>query len=157
MIDANAVVERVEGDRVWVRLRERSGGCGRCDEPGGCRSTGIAYALKAPNEIFDLPNPIGAEVGDAVLLRMHDGAPLRGALLGYGLTTCFLVIGAAIGDAVAPNGRGDLFALIGAGMGLVCSMVVNRLVLRSRALRGGFEIEMAREGEYCRAAQETCA
>lgn len=157
MIDASAIVERVEGDRAWVRLHERSGGCGRCDEPGGCRSTGIAYALKAPKELFKIPNRIGAEVGDSVRLRMHDGAPLRGALLGYGLATCFVVIGAAIGDAAAPAGRGDLLALIGAGMGLVCSMLVNRLALRNGAVRGGFEIEMAREDTHCHVAEETGA
>ncbi|NMG74038.1 SoxR reducing system RseC family protein [Aromatoleum diolicum] len=153
MIEASAVVERVEGGRAWVRLRERSGGCGRCDEPGGCRSAGIAYALKSPNEIFSLPNAIGVEAGDAVLLRMHDGAPLRGALLGYGLASSLLVVGAGIGNAVASGGREDLFALMGAGIGLVCSMVFNRLVLRSRAVRGGFEIEMARVGAQCHAPE----
>jgi sigma-E factor negative regulatory protein RseC len=146
MIEARAVVDRVEGDLAWVRLSGRAGGCGRCDEPGGCRSTGIAYAVKAPNEVFRVSNVINAGVGEHVSLRIDDGVALRGALLGYGLGACLLLIGAAIGNGLAPGGREDIHALVGAVAGLLAAMALNRLVMRSRAVRGGFHIEMTRAG-----------
>lgn len=149
MIEASAIVERVDGGRAWVRLSGRSGGCGRCDEPGGCRSTTLAYALKGPNEVFSLPDLIGVRAGEAVRLRMQDGAPLRGALMGYGLGACLLVVGAACGDALASAGREDLFALVGGVTGLLGALAINRLALRSRRVRGRFNIEMVRGTGSC--------
>lgn len=155
MIEARAVVDRVEGELAWVRLSDRVGGCGRCNEPGGCRSTGIAYAIKAPNEVFKVPNVIDAGVGDSVSLRIHDGVALRGALLGYGLGACLLLIGAAIGNGLAPGAREDIYALVGAVTGLLAAMAFNRLVMRSRGVRGGFHIEMTLAGaDSCQVRQE---
>lgn len=157
MNEAQGVVERVEGDRAWVRLSERAGGCGRCDEPGGCRSTGLAYAFKAPNAVFSIPNPIHAEPGEFVRLRMDDGAPLRGALMGYGLSVSLLLIGAALGAALAFAGGEDLAAAAGGVVGLAIAFAVNRMAFRSRTLRNGFEIEMLRGSVRCgptRAEQE---
>lgn len=149
MNEAQGVIDRVQGDRAWVRLIERAGGCGRCDEPGGCHSTGFAYAFKAPNAVFSLPNPIHAGSGELVRLRMRDGAPLRGALMGYGLSVCLLLIGAALGSALAGAGSDDPAAAAGGLAGLAASLAVNRMALRSRALRSGFDIEMLRGRAHC--------
>lgn len=149
MNEAQGVVERVEGAHAWVRLTERAGGCGRCDEPGGCRSTGLAYALKAPNEVFAVSNSIDVRPGEFVRLRLHDGAPLRGALLAYGLSVGLLLIGAALGSALADPGAQDLIAAAGGLAGLAVAFGVNRAVFRSRTLRRGFDIEMVRGSAGC--------
>lgn len=149
MNEAQGVIERLEGDHAWVRLTERAGGCGRCDEPGGCRSTGLAYAFKAPSAVFSIANPIHAEPGESVRLRMREGAPLRAALMGYGLAACLLLIGAAIGSAVADAGSEDLAAAVGGVVGLVMAFAVNRMAFRSRTLRSGFEIEVLRGSVCC--------
>ncbi|CAI09238.1 hypothetical protein, INTERPRO suggestion: probable positive regulator of sigma(E) [Aromatoleum aromaticum EbN1] len=133
-----------------MRIDDRPGGCGRCDEPGGCRSTGLAYALKAPDKVFRLPNRIGAEAGDAVRLRIDDAAPLRGALLGYGLGVVLLIAGAALGTGLAAEGQGDLFALTGGLGGLAAAVGLNRFVLRSSRLREAFDVEMVHEPASCR-------
>ncbi|MCC4117826.1 SoxR reducing system RseC family protein [Aromatoleum toluclasticum] len=149
MNEAQCVVERVEGGRAWVRLTERAGGCGRCDEPGGCRSTGLAYVLKAPDEVFAVPNSIDVRPGELVRLRMHDGAPLRGALLGYGLSVGLLLIGAALGSALAESATQDLTAAAGGLVGLAVAFGINRALFRSRSVRRGFEIEMVRGAAGC--------
>ena len=142
MIEAGAVVERLEGEDAWVRVQERSGGCGRCDEPGGCRSSGIAYAFKAPKTLFRVPNRIGARIGDVVQLRMEDGAALRGAMLSYGLGVALLVIGAAVGHAVAPTELADAGAAAGAVAGMIAALLANRVLVRSTRLRARFGIQM---------------
>lgn len=149
MIEARAVVTRAESGEAWVRIEDRAGGCGRCDEPGGCRSIGLAYALKAPDKVFRVPNRIGAEAGDAVRLRIDDAAPLRGALLGYGLAVVLLIAGAAVGTGLAAEGQGDLFALTGGVVGLVAAVGLNRFVLRSARLRQAFDVEMVQEPASC--------
>lgn len=143
MIEAGAVVERVDGAHVWVRIQGRVGGCGRCDEPGGCRSTGIAYAFGSPERLFRLPNEIGARAGDPVQLQMADGAALRGALFSYGVGVLLLIVGALIGHALAPARWGDFAALVGGAAGLLVAVIANRAMLRSAGLRAGFAIRMA--------------
>jgi len=145
MIEANAVVTRLEGGDAWVRVSASSGGCGRCDEPGGCRAIGLAYALKAPDKVFRLRNRIGAEVGERVRIRADDGMPLRGALATYGAAVALLIVGAAIGHSIAPAATRDLFAVVGSLGGLTASVVLNRALLRSGSWRRGFEIEMSKD------------
>lgn len=149
MIEARAVVTRAEAGEAWVRLSDRAGGCGRCDEPGGCGGASLAHALKAPRQLFRLPNGIEAEPGDRVRIRIEDGGPLRGAVLAYGLGVAMLVGGAAVGTWAAPPGQVDLLAALGAGGGLVASLLLNRLVLRSRRWSSRFAVEMVRESDAC--------
>jgi sigma-E factor negative regulatory protein RseC len=152
MIEARAVVMRVERDRAWVRVSDRADGCGRCDEPGGCRATRIAYAFKAPGEVFSVPNRIGVGEGEHVRILIEDGAPLRGALASYGLGACLLLAGAAAGNGIAPAGEAglaDLYALAGASAGLVLAFVINRFLLRSSRWRRALRIEMVVDREPC--------
>lgn len=149
MIEAKGVVTRAEAGRAWVRVSERATGCGRCDEPGGCRGADLAYAGKVPRAVFRVPNPIGAAAGDEVRLRIDDGAPLRGALLGYGVGTLLLVGGAGAGTAFAGSGETDVFALVGAVVGLLASVALNRRLLRSARWRGRLAVELVRESDAC--------
>lgn len=149
MIEASAIVVAVEGDRARVRVSDRPGGCGRCDEPGGCRSAKLAYALGAPKEEFVLPNPVGAMVGDRVVILMRDGSALRGALLSYGLGACLVLAGAALGHVVAAPGQEDGFALGGSVIGLFVTLGINRLLYRSRNWRALFAMDMVRLDKGC--------
>lgn len=150
MIEARATVLRVAGGRAWVSVSDRPGvGCGRCDEPGGCRSAKIAYALKAPTDVFALPNAIAAQAGEQVLVRIDDGAPLRGALASYGLGVVLLLCGATVGHLLAPPGGADLYALAGAVGGLLGAVAINRLLLRSRRWRAALSVEMVRSAHPC--------
>lgn len=157
MIEARATVVRVEPGRVWVRVDDRQDGCGRCDEPGGCRSVKLAYSLKPPTEVFSLADNSGLQQGEAVLIRMKDGAPLLGALGSYGLGACLLVAGAALGHALAAQGREDLFALIGGSLGVLLAIVFNRLLHRSRRWRGTLAMEIVRDPQTCTQTLEKCA
>lgn len=38
MMEARARILRIENGQAWVKLSGKQGGCGRCDEPGGCGS-----------------------------------------------------------------------------------------------------------------------
>lgn len=149
MIEARAVVLSVEGDHAWVRIETRPGGCGRCDEPGGCRSAKLAYALKAPQDVFRVPDTIGAAPGDRVLIRMEDGAPLQGALASYGLGATLLVAGAALGHGLAAPGHEDAFALLGGVLGLVLAFAANRALHRSRRWRQALTMGLTRDESPC--------
>lgn len=149
MIEARATVVRVEAGRAWVKVSDRQEGCGRCDEPGGCRSLRLAYSLRPPTDVFSLPDAVGLKPGDLVRIRMRDGAPLRGAMASYGLGAGLLLVGAATGHVVAAPGWHDGLALLGALCGLALAVGLNRLMYRSRRWRGALAMDMVPDGAGC--------
>lgn len=149
MIEARATVLRVEDGMAWIKVSDKHQGCGRCDEPGGCRSIKLAYSLRPPESVFSLPDSLGLSVGEPVRLRMHDSGPLMGALGSYGLGALLMISGAALGHFLASPGREDLLALAGLLAGLVGAYGLNRLFYRSRRWRGALELELVRDDGRC--------
>lgn len=149
MIEAKAVVLKVESGRVWLKVSDRQDGCGRCDQPGGCRSIKIAYALKPPTEVFSLPDTLGSQPGDRVRVRMNDGVPLAGALASYGLGATLLIVGAALGHLFAGDGHADLYAMMGAILGLLAAIGFNRMLHRSRWWRETLNMEVVSDETTC--------
>lgn len=135
MIEARAKVVRSErhGDqnRVWVRLLEHLGGCGCCDEPGGCHAILLADIFKGEQE-FAFDDPLGLGLGERVRIVIDDMAPLRAALTSYGLGTIWVLLGAAVGNLSLPSAWADL----GAGCGALCGGLLALGLLRRRIRRG---------------------
>lgn len=143
MIQARARVLRVDGDQAWVKMTDSAGGCGRCDEPGGCRSVQITQAFGAGRREFRLPMRVPVAVGDEVVISIPDGAPLKVALASYGLATLLLLLGAALGTQLGGATHGDALALAGAALGLLLAWRANRLLMRSRLWREQMRMDLA--------------
>lgn|SRR5690554_1744886 len=146
MIEARARILTVHNGRARLAVLDRQEGCGRCDEPGGCRSVRIAYALRPPKSEFELPDTLGVKVGDEVVLQMPDGVALRGALASYGLGVLLMIGGAALGNLLV---GGDGAAAVGAAAGLVLAVCIHRALTRSRRWRKSLNIEMRRPDAPC--------
>lgn len=131
MITTRAVVVRIGEGRAWVRLLEHHGGCGRCDEPGGCHAPRLAEIFKGSERVFAVADPFGLRVDEQVKIMIGDGMPLRAALASYGLGTALILTGAVLGAWLAPAARADL----GAGAGMALGMAVTTAVLAVRAAR----------------------
>jgi sigma-E factor negative regulatory protein RseC len=133
MIEARAQVVRSErhGDqnRVWVRLLEHLGGCGRCDEPGGCHATRLTDVFKNGEQEFAFDDSLGLGPGERVKIVIDDElAPLRAALTSYGLGTAWILLGAAVGNLSTPFAWADL----GAGCGALFGGLLALGLLRHR-------------------------
>lgn len=150
-MEAVARVQRIEGDRAWLMVIDAGGGCGRCDEPGGCRAVQITRAFGLPRDEFTLPCEAGVAVGDRVRIRIAEGAPLRAALLSYGLGVMLLLAGAAAGSGFGSAANADLPAAMGSAAGLLLAFLVNRLLARSRSWRNGLRMELVADGDCVRA------
>ena len=131
MIQARGTVLRVENGLLWLRLEDRPGGCGRCDEPGGCRSTRFGDVFKGSGDVVRLEDSLGAKVGDHVMISAADGAPLQAALLGYGLPLVSMLFMAAMARIVAPFTNPDANVLSGVAAGLFIGAVAGRRILAS--------------------------
>ena len=146
-MQARARVLRVEDDLAWLEMSENAGGCGRCDEPGGCRSVQLAHAFGGAEKVFALPMSVPVKPGDKVVISIPDGAPLSAALAAYGLATVLLLVGAAIGSMLGGDGRADLFGLVGGVAGLALAWWINKALPRSRIWRHRLRMELASEGD----------
>ena len=154
-MQASAQVLRVETGRVWLRVSDSGGGCGRCDEPGGCRAVQITQAFGLPKSEFALPTSLSLKRGDKVLITIPDGAPLKAALSSYGLGVLLLVVGAALGSVIAGAAAGDLGAAIGGGAGLTLTFVLNRVFFRSRNWRAQLKMQLAPQAACLQSLQES--
>jgi sigma-E factor negative regulatory protein RseC len=131
MMQARATVLRVERGHVWLRLEDRPGGCGRCDEPGGCRSTRLTDVFKSSGELIRLPDSLGSRVGDGVTIGVPDGAPLRAALLCYVLPLGLMLGFAGLATVLAPFGALDADVLAGMAVGLFVGVMAARRITGS--------------------------
>ena len=132
MIETRAVVVRAGEGRAWVRLLEHHGGCGRCDEPGGCHAPRLAEIFRGSETIFAVDDPFGLRVDERVRIVIDDGMPLRAALASYGLGTALALLGAALGVWLAPAARADLGAVTGLAIGISLTMFILSIRARRR-------------------------
>lgn len=151
MSAARATVVRVEGGQVWLRLEDRPGGCGRCDEPGGCRSTRLADVFKSSDDLIHLPDSLGSRVGDGVRIEVPEGAPLRAALLAYVLPLALMLTLAGLALVLEPFPGRDANVLAGVAAGLVAGIWAGRRIMRSgRWRRMDFTLMPAGAVPVCR-------
>ena len=132
MIEARAVVVRAGDGKVWARLIERQGGCGRCSEPGGCHAPHLTEMFQGTDKLYVFDDTLGLGVGEHIRILIEEGAPLRAALASYGLGTALVLAGAALGVWLAPVGQADPAAAVGMALGGLVSV----FLLRRRARRG---------------------
>jgi sigma-E factor negative regulatory protein RseC len=121
MNETPGLVTRVEDGLAYVQIGARVAGCGRCHEVGGCGSSLLGGAQSQAPRTYRVPNRIGAQVGDDVLLTIPDGALLKVSLLAYLLPVLLVIAGAALGTRLS-----DAMAILGAAAGLVVGMAVLR-------------------------------
>lgn len=144
-MEAFARVQRVDRGSAWLKVTDAGGGCGRCNEPGGCRAVQLTQAFGLPRDEFALPRADGIQAGDRVRISIPDGAPLEAALVSYGLGAVLLLVGAALGTMLAGDLAADLHAAGGGAVGLGLAVLLNRVLTRSRSWRARLKMEVVSE------------
>ena len=114
MIEAPARITRLDGLDAWV-VSAAPSSCGACGGKG-CGSSLFARALHAKEPEYRVENPIGASVGEAVVIGLPDGALLGAALSGYIVPLLLLLAGAALGQWIAGEAGAVAGCLLGLGL-----------------------------------------
>ncbi len=121
----NGRVVKVNGNRAEVEVVP-AGVCEHCGAAGVCGWSGdrkrIVLAL----------NPLGARVGDSVVISRPARAATHSALLVFGLPAALMVAGAVIGGLLLS----DKWAVVFAGGGLGLAVLMVWLVERARGKSG---------------------
>lgn len=122
-----ARVTALEGEWALLEVDHASGGCGRCNEPGGCRGGVLNQVFPKACQPLRLRNDIAARPGERVVVRIAEGGVLRAVLLAYLLPLFVAIVFAWCGTRMG----GDLAAVAGAVLGLVVGYAVTRTLQRT--------------------------
>jgi len=121
MLETEAIVVKID-DKVAYVETQRPSGCGHCDPQKGCATSTLTKFFGGKSTFFKALNPVKAQIGDAVIIGVEDGAVLKSALAVYFIPLIFVLSGAGLGNFLAASiALRDFYSIIGAGLGLAIS------------------------------------
>lgn len=100
MIEAEVLVVAVAGRQALVESSRQSA-CGQCSAAGACGTSLLSRQFGQRAVRLEVDNPIGAMVGDRVVLGLPERLMLRGALRLYLPPLLLLFAGALLGEQLA--------------------------------------------------------
>ena len=123
MLESQALVVKIEHGATYVEA-EAGGNCGSGQCNTSACATGVLMRIFSQRpKSLRVNNPIGAQVGEQVMLGLEEGAFLKSALLAYLLPLLALILGALLGLGLAgPTDARDLYAGLGGLAGLIVSV-----------------------------------
>lgn len=113
MSESDAVVERVDGNHLWLRPLGAGSGCGSCTQKTACGMRSVEGHGQSP--LICLPNSIQARAGDTVVIHAAEGVLLRAVWRVYGVPLIAGLAGAMIALTITGS---DGVALVGLLLGL---------------------------------------
>jgi len=137
MIEEAGIVERVEGDYIWVSPAGSAGACGGCKSAGSCSTSFLSSLFQdRASKSIRVENTIHAQQNDHVVLGIHPQGLLSGSVLIYLLPIVGLFLAAALGKVLS----GEL-ASIGFGLfGLLVGLFVSKLLAASTTMKSKLQL-----------------
>lgn len=132
MLETRATVMQIHDHSAVVRANQVSG-CEQCNGQG-CGSSKVAQLFCSEPRQFEVDNPIGAIVGDEVIISVVDGAVMRGIALIYVLPLLLMVICGGLASLLSPAfEQNDGYAAAGGVSGLVLGFLLARWLATHQA------------------------
>jgi len=138
MLEAEGVIVKIGQEGVFVET-SRVSACGSCSSKEGCGTSTLSQLLGSKTSSFKVLNPIGAALGERVVIGMEEAALLKSSLLVYLLPLAFLLAGAILGGWLAPDRLQDAYAVAGVFVGLVLGFVALKLVSANARTNSQFQ------------------
>jgi sigma-E factor negative regulatory protein RseC len=138
LLEAEAVVEMVRGDFVYISVYSNEGckGCGKAD---ACHTADLASLFGKRNKLVQINNDFDATTGERIVVGIQERALLQASFLAYVLPIIIMII---VAVSIKMAGLPDIFAAIGAMAGLVLGLVI--LHLRPARLMEKFRVVFLR-------------
>lgn len=128
MLETEGIVVKTGLDGADVET-SRSSACGGCSSNQSCGTTTLTQLLGSKITSFKVLNPIGAVVGDRVVIGLEESALLKSSALAYLTPLALLLAGAIFGSQLAPAGEpADLYSAWGAGIGIFLGFLALKLI-----------------------------
>jgi sigma-E factor negative regulatory protein RseC len=97
MIEQQAQVTSVKGDKVWMTVKRQSG-CQHCSLSEGCGTGSLGKLMGYKNTEWVFPNTMGLKSGDKVMLSIPDKSYLLSSFLIYLLPLLTFFLTAVIAE-----------------------------------------------------------
>ncbi len=121
MIEQQAKVTHVEGDKVWMTVEHQSG-CQHCSLSEGCGTGSLGKLMGYKSTEWVFSNRMGLKSGDKVILAIPDTSYLLGAFLIYLLPLITFFFSATIAELIwHTEWISILISILGLAAGLVFS------------------------------------
>lgn len=122
MIEEIGVVERVEGNYIWVSPASGGGACGSCNASGNCSTSFLVTLLQGKTiNTIRVDNTINAKINDTVVLGIHPQGLLLASALLYLLPILSLFVFSILGYQLFSEVISIIMGLIGFIAGLFIS------------------------------------
>ena len=147
MIEEQAVVVAVEKERAYLNI-ERSNPCGLCGATQGCGISVWGKLFGRSQRRISTTNLLEAHVGDRVVIGIREDALLTGSVAAYLVPLLLLCLGAVLGGYLSEiRSASDLYAGMGAFLGLMLGLAWVRFVMHNTASEGVYQPVMLRRSE----------
>ena len=127
MITEDGIVTHATPETAWIKTT-RSAACESCASKDSC---GVSHHPSEERTII-LPNTLGVEEGDHVVVGIDSGPMLFLSFFLYVFPIILLIIGALIGDAVAPA-LGMSSSALSMGFGFLLFAVAFLIIRKKQA------------------------
>lgn len=125
MIEAQAVVTRIDLQHVWIK-RLDSGACGGCAQQSSCGSATLAKVL--PKREFAVESVLPLSIGEQVQVLIDDSQLLLSSILLYLLPLVLMLLGVGGASAWLPQTVQELWLPeIALGLLLLAFWVIHHL------------------------------
>lgn len=141
MIEEQAIVVALQGDRALVQTQRRST-CSGCAARSSCGTGMLSRLVGRRYAELSVPNEIGLQIGDRVVLGLSERGLVRGALAMYTLPLLGLFAGGMLGQT--GFGGSEIMAIAGAVVGLASGFGLARLYLLGGASAAELKLRVLR-------------
>lgn len=134
MATEQGLVIRVDSTGTWVQTG-KSEACESCSSKDACHTLGGGQAAEVP-----VLNPIGAGIGDRIVLKMDSSRLLKATFLVYMFPILMLILGAGAGEWIARSAGLNspaAPALLGFA-GLAAGLLIMRILANRLARKDGY-------------------
>ena len=128
-----------DGELIGIRV-ELPMTCAACGEGRGCGALALARLFSRPGrDVVGVPCPLDHQyrIGDRVIVTISERKLLKLSVIAYLLPVASLVLGAWLGEIIAPPAAADLWSAIGGALGLAAAVLILRLFERIGSQNGG--------------------
>ena len=120
------------GELIGIRA-ELPTACLACSDGGGCGALALARLFGRPSSAaVEVLRPPGQQccVGEQVTVSISEATVLKLSVRAYLLPVASLILGAWLGDRIAPPAEADLWSAAGGVLGLAVAVTILRLIER---------------------------
>ena len=97
MVTEKGIVTKVDSTNVWIKTT-KTGACESCSAKSSCHTLGGGKEMEV-----EVKNTAGAKVGDNVVIGFESGPLLKLSFMIYIFPIFSMILGAAIGQKIAPD------------------------------------------------------